>query len=87
MAMATALQGGQEPSEPWHPEGYKYRRARVTVDGTKEEAIEEAIAHAKTAQFEGRRNAPTAQPIPVAVGGAARTWTSAERLRDQGQQF
>jgi len=35
---ARALEAGQEPSEPWHPEAYRYRRTMVVAD-TEQEAI------------------------------------------------
>jgi len=36
---AENLAAGQEPSEPWHPEAYRYRRSAVVAD-TEQEAIE-----------------------------------------------
>ena len=35
---ARALEAGTEPSEPWHPEAYRYRRTNVVAE-TEEEAI------------------------------------------------
>lgn len=46
---ARDLEAGIEPSEPWHPEGYSYHRARVVLDGkTREEAIEQVKEEART---------------------------------------
>src|SRR5205807_9824394 len=88
IALARALQEGEEPSEPWHPEGYKFRRSRVVIDGPKEEAIEQAKAKAKTATFDGRHNAPAeAQPIPVPVGGSSSVRPEGNRgIRPEGTQ-
>jgi phthalate 4,5-dioxygenase oxygenase subunit len=36
---AEALQAGQEPAEPWHPEAYRYRRT-VATGATEQEALE-----------------------------------------------
>ena len=36
---AEALAAGQEPSEPWHPEAYRYRRT-VATGATEQEALE-----------------------------------------------
>jgi hypothetical protein len=79
LASARALMEGKEPSEPWHPEGYKYRRARVVLpNATREEAIEQAKEQAKTAR-DGRRRLE--EPAAVAAGA----WSSGDRLRTQGE--
>src|SRR4029450_5648282 len=44
---AKALAGGREPTEPWHPEGFGFRRARVVIEGSKDRAIEAAKEEAK----------------------------------------
>jgi phthalate 4,5-dioxygenase oxygenase subunit len=44
---AKALAGGREPTEPWHPEGFGFRRARVVIEGSKDQAIEAAKEQAK----------------------------------------
>jgi phthalate 4,5-dioxygenase len=38
---AEALQAGQEPAEPWHPEAYRYRRT-VATGATEQEALTKA---------------------------------------------
>ncbi|HWO73025.1 MAG TPA: Rieske 2Fe-2S domain-containing protein [Dehalococcoidia bacterium] len=45
LRLAKNMAEGIEPSEPWHPEAYRYRRASAIAD-TEEEAIAQAKAQA-----------------------------------------
>jgi nitrite reductase/ring-hydroxylating ferredoxin subunit len=60
LATAKALVQGVEPGPPSHPEGYRFRRARVVLDhGTEAEAIEQAKEQAKTSRPVESRQALT----------------------------
>jgi hypothetical protein len=55
---AKALAEGIEPSEPWHPEAYRYHTANVTIEGTLDEAIRQAKELASASRVEGAKVAP-----------------------------
>jgi phenylpropionate dioxygenase-like ring-hydroxylating dioxygenase large terminal subunit len=55
---AKALAEGIEPSEPWHPEAYRYHTANVTIEGSLDEAVRQAKALASESRVEGAKVAP-----------------------------
>jgi hypothetical protein len=50
LKVAKDMARGVEPSEPWHPEAYCYRR-EMAYGATKEEAIANVKAKAMTSQL------------------------------------
>ena len=53
---AKALAQGIEPSEPWHPEAYRYRREQAR-GATREEAIANVRAKALSSRLQERLTA------------------------------
>jgi hypothetical protein len=58
MQAAKNLRDGIEPTQPWHPEAYRYHTANVTIEGTLDEAIRQAKSMAASSYRDAQKVAP-----------------------------